>query len=75
MAIDFTPLFRTGFVRRAKLTDNWQTDSATIQRRVLAGLLKKGAATEYGKKHGFSDILNARDPEEAFARDGPDRGV
>lgn len=68
MAIDFTPLFRTGFVRRAKLTDNWQTDSATIQRRVLAGLLKKGAATEYGKKHGFSDILNARDPEEAFAR-------
>ena len=32
-----------------------------VQRELLDGLVRKGASTEYGFKHGFSGIMNAED--------------
>lgn len=65
--IDFTPLFRPGFVRLARRTDRWGADSADIQLGVLRSLLAKGAKTEYGRRYGFHDILASADVASAYA--------
>lgn len=38
MGIDFTPLVRGGFVRRARRTDSWAYDTETLQKEVLRSL-------------------------------------
>lgn len=71
MAIDFTPLVRRGFVRRAKRTDSWACDSEMTQRRVLHSLLTRGADTEYGRLNGFKEVLKERDVAHAMSESLP----
>ncbi|MDE6532110.1 MAG: GH3 auxin-responsive promoter family protein [Muribaculaceae bacterium] len=66
MSIDFTPLVRPGFVRLARRTDSWDTESVNIQKKVLRSLLERGADTEYGKLYGFRSILRERDYVKAY---------
>ena len=66
MRIDFTPLFRSRFVKIAKRTDKWKGNTENIQRKVLSKLLKKGASTEYGKANGFDKILESDDIYESY---------
>lgn len=69
---DFTPIFRPWFVRLAKRTDNWGSESEHLQRRVLASLLTRAKDTEYGKRHDFAGILRSRDVASAYRTGVPE---
>lgn len=71
MGIDFTPLVRGGFVRRARRTDSWAYDAETLQKEVLKSLLHRARHTEYGRIHGFDGIAGNRDFAELYMRDVP----
>ncbi len=64
MPIDFTPLARPLFVRRARRADAWASSSEEEQRRVLSSLLRRAAATEHGHRHEFASMRGGR---EAYA--------
>lgn len=71
MGIDFTPLVRGGFVRRARRTDSWAYDTETLQKEVLRSLLHRARHTEYGRRYGFDILSGNRDFAEAYMRDVP----
>ena len=71
MSLNFTPFARPGFVRLARRTDSWSSDSEDLQRTVLYRLLQKGKHTEYGREYGFEDILRHNDVAKAFAERVP----
>ncbi len=64
--INFTPLVRPTFVRRAEATDRFATEGADIQRKILQNLLKKAARTEIGRRYHFSGMATAMDPYQEF---------
>lgn len=65
MSLDFTPIARPLFVRRARRTDRWASDSEDLQRDVLRRLLHHGASTETGQRYGYGDM--ARGEADAYA--------
>ncbi|MDE7097375.1 MAG: GH3 auxin-responsive promoter family protein, partial [Muribaculaceae bacterium] len=64
--MDFTSIARLIFASRAKRTEKWRGNVESIQTSQLLWLLKKPAGTEIGRKYGFEDILNAKDPVAAY---------
>lgn len=64
--IDFTPLVRPIFVRRAEQTDRFATEGADIQRRILADLLKKASRTEIGRRYHFGGMATTSDPYQEY---------
>ena len=49
--MNYTPIARLVFERIARRTDRWTTDEEQIQRDVLHSLLKRGVATEQGRRY------------------------
>ena len=56
MSLDFTPLVRPIFVRRASRTDNWGSTSEDVQRQVLQRLLRRASRTETGRRYGYAEL-------------------
>ncbi len=56
MGIDFTPLVRPRFVRRAERTDVWPGRLEAMQLLQLQRLVSYAASTEIGRKYGFHDL-------------------
>ena len=71
MRIDFTPVVRNHFRKIARRTLNWKGNTEKIQREILLTLLSRAENTEFGKTHGFGQILKSSDPYKEFARNVP----
>lgn len=56
--IDFTPLVRKTFVRRADRFDRWNGRLADIQARQLSALLRRAANTEIGRRYSFAELAS-----------------
>ena len=54
--MNLTPLMKPVFKHRVKKIDRYATGAESIQREVLARLVKTAASTEWGIKHGYSGI-------------------
>ncbi|MCM1067526.1 MAG: GH3 auxin-responsive promoter family protein [Muribaculaceae bacterium] len=65
--LNFTPLVRPFFERRARLTAGIATpaDTEREQRRVLESLLKAAAGTEVGRRYAFAPGMAYRDYADA----------
>ena len=68
MRIDFTSFVKPRFRKIALRIDAWEGNQEKIQRELLLRNLKEAAETEYGRKYGFSDILNSKDPYAEFSK-------
>ena len=64
--IDFTPLARPIFVRRAEATDRFAVEGDDLQREILKSLLKKAAHTDIGRRHHFGQLARALDPYQEY---------
>lgn len=71
MRIDFTPIVRNYFRKVARRSDAWIQNTDAIQMDILRQHLKLAKETEFGKSHGFSDILESRDSYEAYRESIP----
>lgn len=71
MALDFTPLIRPFFIRRATRTNAWRGQSHQIQCDQLKWLIHKARNTEIGRRYRFGYIDRLADPYEAFRRTVP----
>lgn len=60
--MDATPLLRVYAAWRAR---RWQEPAERVQRRVLARLLRRAAATRFGRAHGFARIGSVRAYQDA----------
>lgn len=69
--MDFTPLARPLFLKHARRTDCWGADSEHIQKKVLESLLKRGSASEAGRKYDYKDILSRPSAYKAFSERVP----
>ncbi len=69
--MNYTPLFRPGFVKLAKRTDVWDRASEDIQRGVLESLLRRAAHTEYGRRYGFAEMASSRGGVDEYVRRVP----
>ena len=69
--MDFTPIARHIFARRARRTQNWGVQVEELQRKQLIWLLNRAKDTEIGRKYGFRDILNSTDPVAAYQTGAP----
>ena len=69
--MNFTPLVKPHFVRRARRTLSWASDGDRLQSEMLRRLLARAASTEVGNRYGFTDILRENDPAKAFAQRVP----
>lgn len=54
--MNLTPLMKPVFKYRVKKIDRYASEAESIQREVLARLVKTAASTEWGIKHGYSGI-------------------
>ena len=59
--MNFTPLVRPHFLKRAARCEAWRDASADLQLSQLRRLLLTAARTETGRRHGFSLIAGASD--------------
>ncbi len=62
--MNFTPIVRPFFVRRADASLKCHASRGEMercQRKILAYLLRQGAACEYGKKYGLGEITPSED--------------
>ena len=64
--MNYTPIARLVFERIARRTDRWTTDEEQIQRDVLHSLLKRGVATEQGRRYSYKEIIESKDPYKEF---------
>lgn len=71
MKIDYTPLVRNHFRKLARRTDGWKDNTEKIQRELLRKHITKAADTEYGKIHGFHDILSTPDLYKVYTHVSP----
>ena len=71
MRIDFTPIVRNHFYKTADRIGSWKGRTEQIQREILLSHLKKAKDTEYGKAHGFSDIIASKNPYEEYKKAVP----
>ena len=69
--MDFTPIARHIFARRARRTQDWGVQVEELQRKQLLWLLNRAKDTEIGRKYGFRDILNSTDPVAAYQTAAP----
>lgn len=69
--MNYTPAARIIFRHRGLRTDRWRDNGTDIQLSQLRWLLFRGATTEYGRLHGFEDILRSADPVKAFVEGVP----
>ena len=60
--IDFTPLLRPLFEKRAKATRLWQGRQEEVQKEVLIYLLRKARNTLVGTRNDFSKIAESSSP-------------
>lgn len=65
--MDFTPIVRPFFNHVAHRTADWSERTAEIQLEQLRSLLTRAKDTEFGREHGFRDILSATDLYKAFS--------
>ncbi len=68
MTIDFTPIARPIFEKRARRTDKWHGAGDDIQLRQLKYILKKGAETETGRKYDYNDLLRSGNIYKLFSQ-------
>ena len=61
--MSLTSLLRPHFLKRLKAIERYANEAETIQRNVLARLLSKAAATEWGRQYGYDGLRSY----EAFA--------
>ncbi len=61
-----TTLLRKYFVQRAMRTDDWAHRLQALQLQQLRWLLKRAQQTEFGRQHGFTDILHSSDIYAAY---------
>lgn len=71
MRIDLTPLVRKRFTDIAHRTDSWLHNTEPLQRRVLIRNMLRAANTEFGKTHGFEDLLHSKDLYGEYHRQVP----
>lgn len=69
--MDFTPIARLIMNRRARRTESWGSDGKAIQEQVLRSLLRRGAGSEPGRRHGFRKMAESADVVEQFRRTVP----
>ena len=69
--MNFTPLVRHHFIRRAIRTRRWTRDGLDIQFRLLRELIEKGSKTEIGRRYRFDLILSSPDIYQAFRQAVP----
>ena len=67
--MDYTPLVRGMFERRALRTRHWGRDGEEIQQRVLRSLLRRADSTWIGFRHDFASIAGSGDVTARYARD------
>ncbi len=65
--MNFTPLARPFFLKRASRCDFWRDASPSVQMQQLRRLLLMSADTEVGRRYGFASIANASDSYAAYA--------
>jgi hypothetical protein len=65
--MNLTPIGRLLFKRRGLRTDAWTDHGDSIQLSQLRWLLFRAASTEFGRRHGFEEILRASDPRKEYA--------
>ena len=56
--MNLTPLMKPVFKHRVKKIDRYATGAESIQREVLARLVKTAASTEWGIKHNYSSSMS-----------------
>lgn len=71
MNLNFTPISRLIFQKRASRTAVWPDQSADIQSAQLRHLLSRGATTDIGKRHDFADILRHKSIYETWCERVP----
>lgn len=69
--MDLTPLARPIFLRHARRTDRWKTQSADIQEKMLRSLLARGAQSEVGLKYDFKELSNSKNVYQDFSNKVP----
>lgn len=67
--MDYTPLVRGMFERRALRTRHWGREGEEIQQRVLRSLLRRADSTWIGFRHDFASIAGSGDVTARYARD------
>lgn len=65
--MDPTPLLRPYFTHIARRTDSWGERGADIQLQQLRSLMRRGAASEPGKRLDFASLARECNPYRAFA--------
>lgn len=69
--MNYTPIARIPFLHQARRTDRWGENTRCLQEMQLKSLLKRAVGTEFGRRHGFSDILCSDDPCRDFTTHVP----
>lgn len=69
--MNFTPIARMIMQHSALRTDCWSTESEKIQRRQLVSLLHRAEGTDFGRRHGYTDILHAGDVYDSYKAQVP----
>lgn len=64
--MDFTKFARYIMQSRARRTDEWTRRVEYLQRKQLGWLIRKAADTEFGKRYGFTEIINSPDIVESY---------
>lgn len=65
--MDPTPLLRPYFTHIARRTDSWGERGADIQLQQLRSLMRRGAASEPGRRLDFATLARESNPYGAFA--------
>lgn len=71
MRIDLTPITRPYFRKIADRTHSWKGNTEKIQRELLRDHLSRAKDTEFGRQHGFSDILASKDIYQEYRKAVP----
>ena len=71
MTIDFTPLSRPIFRVRSGKVRKAAADPTAAQKAVLQSLIKRAAATEFGRKNNFAAMLRAGDISSVYSEAVP----
>lgn len=64
--VNFTPLVRPVFVRRAEETDRFASQGGDLQRRILDDLLRRASRTDVGRRYHFGVMARERDPYQEY---------
>lgn len=71
MNVDFTPFFRTHFVKIAQRTDHWNGRQHAYQKLVLRNLIERGGHARYPAQYGLHEIADEKKLYSIFAERVP----